>query len=193
MLTLLSEGRRHVEICIALGITERSFKRALDKIRERANVESSGVALLYERALRRNAEAERAAVEARFHALMDGSFQAILVVEGRSGLIRQVNENASRMFGYPKSELIGMKVESLVPSEQRQVHDAYRIGFLRSARKREMGYHPPIIAVRKDGSGVEIEIGLTATPENDDVMVVCEAFESGSPARGEPRESHLRK
>ena len=193
MLTLLSEGRRHVEICIALGITERSFKRALDKIRERANVESSGVALLYERALRRNAEAERAAVEARFHALMDGSFQAILVVEGRSGLIRQVNENASRMFGYPKSELIGMKVESLVPSEQRQVHDAYRIGFLRSARKREMGYHPPIIAVRKDGSGVEIEIGLTATPENDDVMVVCEAFESGSPAWGEPRESHLRK
>ncbi len=39
-----------------------------------------------------------------------------------------------------------------------------------------MGYHPPIFAVKGDGSEVEVAIALTATFSDEDVMVVCTEF-----------------
>lgn len=175
----MSEGIRDFDICLHLSISPTVLQRAQAKIRERAAIETNDAGRLYERALRLNSEAERAAIESRFGALMEMCPQAVLVVEGRSGLIRQANNQASQLFGYTREELVGMKVESLVPTEQQEIHHAYRAGFLASVRKREMGYHPPIFALRQNGSTIEIAIALTATPTNDDVMVVCTQFEKG--------------
>jgi hypothetical protein len=36
-----------------------------------------------------------------------------------------------------------------------------------------MGYHPPIFGVRSDGAKIDMAIALTATPIDDDIMVVC--------------------
>lgn len=176
----MSEGYRDIDICIKLGLTEAALQDALVHIKERAQAESNDAGRLYERALRMNAEAERQSVEARFQALMETAPQSVLVVDGRSGIIRQANKRSADLFGYSVEELIGLKVEQLVPAEQRDIHVAYRIGFLRSVRKREMGYHPPIVALRKDGSKLEIAIALTATVANDDVMVVCSEFQTWS-------------
>jgi len=44
-----------------------------------------------------------------------------------------------------------------------------------------MGYHPPIEALRKDGSKIWLEIGLTATQASEDVMVVCRPVEISAP------------
>jgi len=87
--------------------------------------------------------------------------------------VKEFNEVACRMFGYTAKEFWGLKVEQLVPQSFRAIHPAYRLGFLANVRKREMGYHPPILGVRKDGTEVEMAIALTATVADDDVMVVC--------------------
>jgi PAS domain S-box-containing protein len=80
------------------------------------------------------------------------------------------------MFGYAHEAFIGRSVEDLVPHSYRRVHPAYRIGFLTSTRKREMGYHPPIFALRADGKEIEIKVALTASPDDDTVMAVCRQF-----------------
>jgi PAS domain S-box-containing protein len=85
------------------------------------------------------------------------------------------------MFGYSPRELVGHEVEMLVLPEVRDVHVAYRNGFLNSVRKREMGYHPPIEALRKDGSTIWLDIALTATQATDDVMVVCRPVQASTP------------
>lgn len=180
ILALMSQGMREMDICLRLRISAASFQKAYTRIEERAQMQSNDAGRFYERAMRRYAEASRESLEARFNALMTISPNAILVADGRTGKILQANDKAAEMFGYSIAELTDITVEALVPLEQQHIHRAYRIGFLASVRKREMGYHPPIMALRKDGSTLEIAIALTASTANDEVMVVCAEFEKWS-------------
>jgi PAS domain S-box-containing protein len=173
VLEKLSQGLKDAEICRDLGISETVFRRALKRIETLAETETDDAGRYYEKALRLRAENRLRSLDARFHALMSILPGGVLVVDGRTGLIKEVNESVCQLFGYSSQEFIGRSVEDLVPEEQRDIHPRYRIGFLSSVRKRELGYHPPIFGVRSDGSQIEVSIALTATTADDDVMVVC--------------------
>jgi PAS domain S-box-containing protein len=173
VLERLSQGLKDAEICRDLGISETVFRRALKRIESLAEAETEDAGRHYERALKVRAENRLRSLEARFQALMSILPGAVLVVDGRTGVIKEINESASQLFGYSVQEFIGRSVEDLVPEELRAIHPRYRIGFLSSLRKRELGYHPPIFGVRADGSQIEVAIALTATTADDDVMVVC--------------------
>ena len=173
VLHLLSQGVTDENICVSLQISQPMLKRSVKRIEERAAVETDDGGRFYERALRSRAERLNQSLTARLHALMDVLPQAVLIINGRTGLIIEFNQVACDLFGYSRAQLQGLSMEELVPPDLRAVHPAYRLGFLRSVRKREMGYHPPIFGLCQDGSQVEIAIALTATPADDDVMVVC--------------------
>ena len=173
VLRLLSKGLSDTEVCEHLKISAQSLSRSVKRIEARAEMESDDAGRYYELALKKRAERLNVSLSARLHALMDALPQAVLVIDGRSGVIKEFNEIACELFGYTRDELLGFNVDDLVPSEFRKVHPAYRVGFLASVRIREMGYHPPIYGVRKDGREVEMAISLTATTADDDVMVVC--------------------
>ncbi len=122
---------------------------------------------------RRRAEAQLRASEARLNALMDASEDAILLIQGRSGHVLRANNAAHVLFGYTPKQMLQEPMEVLVGDELRAKHVVLRSGFLRSIRKREMGFHPPIFGLTKDGREIELEIALTATEATDDVMVIC--------------------
>jgi PAS domain S-box-containing protein len=187
VLTRIAEGVPDSQVCLDLKISKGQLEQSLARIiaRAEAHPDANSAALYYERALRRRAENAARSLEARFHALMEASPNAVLVVNGSTGIIKEVNERAVQMFGYPVSELIGRSMEMLVPDEVRSIHVAYRMGFLASVRRREMGYHPPIVGVRSDGSGIEMAIALTATTADDDVMVVCSEYGHWEASRSE--------
>jgi PAS domain S-box-containing protein len=181
VLTLLSDGHPDASVCRKLGLSHRQLEESLDRIRTRAEAHpEASAALYYERALRRRAENRERSLQGRFNALMGASTDAVLVANGRTGVILQANDNAARMFGYEHERLVGMSVEDLVPIDQRDHHPAYRLGFLANARKREMGYHPPIFGLRQDGSKLEMAIALTSSGHDDDMMVVCTEFTAWS-------------
>ena len=173
VLILMSEGCADHEICRRLQISQQTLNRSLKRIESRAIVESDDAGRYYERALRRRAEIKLQSLEDRFHALLDVMVAAVLVVDGRTGAIKEVNSRACELFGYQKMQLLEMTIEELVPPEYRAKHPAFRLGFLGSVRKREMGYHPPIFGLRSDGIQIEMAIALTATMADDDVMVIC--------------------
>jgi PAS domain S-box-containing protein len=178
ILRRIATGHPDLQVCRDLRISQAQFDKCLDRIRLRAEsvAETDNLVVYYERSLRRRAENAMRSLDARFQALLEGSPDAILVVNGTTGLIKQINTQAVAMFGYRADELIGESMEMLVPAEIRGVHPAYRIGFLASIRKREMGYHPPIMGLRADGTHVKIAVSLTATTADDDVMVVCSEY-----------------
>jgi PAS domain S-box-containing protein len=195
----LTKRERDVLNAIAGGLTEREAcsKLRLDEIEtgrlwqsiivkmqvlEPKTLEDYQLLLGYERIERRRLEGEVWAGEARLDALMDTAPEAIFLVAGRSGRILKANNNAVLMFGYSPRELIGMVMEELIVPNKRGIHELYRTNFLNSTRKREMGYHPPIHALCKDGTKLRLDIALTATKKTDDVMVVCRQADPTAPA-----------
>lgn len=192
VLRLMCQGIRDIEICRQLRISETALARSVQRIEERSSYESDNAGRLYERALRLRTERLNEALSSRLHALMDILAQAVLVVDGRTGRIKEFNNVASSLFGYSPKELLKMTVEDLVEESVREIHPTYRIGFLANVRKREMGYHPPIFGVCKNGAKVEMAIALTATNADDDVMVVCTVrpYDRLSAAEAVHREGH---
>ena len=178
ILALLAQGQSELQVGRAMGLFPAELEEVLHRVREHVAAEDvvSSTALLLERALRHRAEKAARSIEGRFNALLDASPEAVLVINGTTGIIRQVNQRAADLFGFVAEELMGRSMEDLVPPKVRGIHPAYRIGFVNSVRRREMGYHPPIFAVRKDGSEIEMAIALTASLADEDVMVVCTEF-----------------
>jgi len=90
----------------------------------------------------------------------DFSPDAIIVTD-QDGCIRQVNPQCSRLFGYESSELLGNKIEILIPLRFRPHHPTYRREFHASPRMRPMGGGLELYALRKDGSEFLADILLS--------------------------------
>jgi PAS domain S-box-containing protein len=95
-----------------------------------------------------------------------------MLMMNEQGLIVLVNQQTERLFGYPREELLGQKIEVLVPERFRQRHPDFRRAFLGEPKARAMGGGRDLYGIRKDGVEVPIEIGLNplSTPEGSFVL-----------------------
>ena len=85
---------------------------------------------------------------------------AIVAVD-RNGIIVQVNSQAQELFGYDRAELIGQKVEMLVPESYRRKHHHHRESFANAPRTRRMGADLDLYGRRRNGSEFPVEISLS--------------------------------
>ena len=96
----------------------------------------------------------------RFRVFLEAAPDAIVVVDGE-GRIVMVNRLAEKMFGYTHDELMGERVEILVPERVKNAHEGSRFGYFREPRTRPMGEGRELAGRRKDGSEFPIEISLS--------------------------------
>lgn len=102
--------------------------------------------------------------EAWSQGIIESSPDGLLVVDFR-GTILMTNRQSEAIFGYEPGELIGQAIELLVPSAVRPRHGAMREGFVNSENQRaRMGSGRDLHAVRKDGSQLRVEVGLSKLP-----------------------------
>ncbi|MBS1726641.1 MAG: PAS domain S-box protein [Armatimonadetes bacterium] len=179
ILALLHSGFTTRDVVIRLKISDSILQKEWRAIRTHVQIsipettDDYRTVAMFERVERMDLEAESCAAEARLRALMDISPEAVLVINGRTGVITKANNRAFILLGYSPRELLHKTMEMLVDPDLRSKHAALRNGFLNSVRKRELGFHPPIYALTKDGRYIELDIALTTTNATDDVMVVC--------------------
>ncbi len=85
------------------------------------------------------------------------------------GLIRLVNTQAERLFGYPRGELVGQPIELLIPERFHPKHRAHLAGFVADPHPRPMGRHLELFARRRDHSDFQIDASLAVikTVEGD--------------------------
>ncbi len=83
---------------------------------------------------------------------------AIILVD-RSGTITAANRSALLMFGY--ENLVGLRVEALVPTEARSRHESLRTGYAEDPHPRRMGAGLSLMGQREDGSDFPVDIALT--------------------------------
>ena len=85
--------------------------------------------------------------------------EARLIVDW-TGRIVFVNRPTETWFGYRPEELIGQKVEMLVPERHRSAHSANRAGFISQPRARPMGAGLELYARRKDETEFPVDVNL---------------------------------
>ena len=85
-----------------------------------------------------------------------------VVITDTHGVIELVNDQAVALFGYQLAELIGQPVECLVPMGQREVHRGHRSAYIAADDPLPMSTGPDVVAVRKDGSLVPVEVRISA-------------------------------
>ena len=95
-----------------------------------------------------------------------------IVAVNQEGIVVQVNSRIEELFGYTREELIGHKVEMLVPERQRQEHDHHREKFREQPRTRRMGAGLDLCGRRRDGSEFPVEISLSPVQTGDGLLVL---------------------
>ncbi len=122
---------------------------------------------------RRQAEDAIRASEERFRALLESAPDG-MVVSDNHGRIVLVNAQTELLFGYSRSELLGMQVEMLMPERFRGAHAGHRASFLQAARAREMGAGRKLLGLRRNGSEFPVSISLNTILTTDGSMVVSD-------------------
>jgi two-component system sensor kinase FixL len=93
----------------------------------------------------------RAEREALLRALLDSAICAVITTD-ETGAIESVNPATVALFGYSPEELVGRKVNVLMPPPDRELHDSYIAEYLRTGERRIVGIGREVSAQRKDGT-----------------------------------------
>jgi PAS domain S-box-containing protein len=93
-------------------------------------------------------------------ALINYATEGILVTNATGEIVR-INPSAEKLFGYAKDELLGKRVEILVPKRLSHKHTSHREEYNEYPHARAMGKDLDLLGMRKDGTEFPVEISLS--------------------------------
>jgi PAS domain S-box-containing protein len=101
-----------------------------------------------------------------FRALLEAAPDPIIVVN-ESGMMVLVNSQTEKVLGYTRNDLVGQRIEMLLPEDLRAGHVGRREGYVQKPKTRPMGVGLDLKARRRDGSLLPVEISLSPVETND--------------------------
>src|SRR5882757_3854453 len=107
-----------------------------------------------------------------FRQLLESAPDAIVGI-GREGRIVLVNAQTEKLFGYARDELIGERVEKLVPARYHGAHSGHRSGYFHDPRTRSMGAGLDLYGLRSDGTEFPAEISLSSIQTEDGLLATA--------------------
>ncbi len=118
----------------------------------------------------RDVTAEHQLTENMFHDLLESAPDAMVIVAS-DGRIMLANAQTDLMFGYPRQELIGKEVETLIPLGHRGAHEDHRKTFFANPKPRRMGVGLQLWAVRRSGTAFPVEVSLSPLRTDKGMLV----------------------
>jgi PAS domain S-box-containing protein len=94
-----------------------------------------------------------------FQALFNYASIGILITNAK-GEIQMANKYIEHQFGYSEEELVGLKVEMLVPRRYQERHVGHREKFSADPHSRPMGLGMELSGLKKNGTEFPVEVSL---------------------------------
>lgn len=108
----------------------------------------------------------------RYQAAIDVAPDATIIADG-DGRIRLINQQTEVLFGYAREELLGQRVERLLPERLHDAHVRHRSDFRAAPFPRPMGADLQLFGRRCDGSEFPVEVSLAPLDQAGDSLVVA--------------------
>ncbi|MEM6989225.1 MAG: ATP-binding protein [Myxococcota bacterium] len=119
---------------------------------------------------------ERGTSEDAIRLAIDAAPIAIVAV-AEDGSIVTGNRQAESMLGYARGELEGVCVDALLPEAQRSRHTKLRERYAAMPTARAMAVDKELVALRKDGSEIRVEVGLSPYIAGPGRLVLASMYE----------------
>ena len=103
---------------------------------------------------------DRREADEKFRDLLNSAPDAMVIVN-ESGDIELANKQTEMLFGYGNEELIGQKIETLLPKRFQGKHTGHRESFFNSPNVRGMGQGLELFGQKKNGQEFPVEISLS--------------------------------
>jgi PAS domain S-box-containing protein len=110
--------------------------------------------------------------EEQFRLVVEAAPNAMVLVNNE-GIITLVNNQTEKLFEYERKELIGNKLEMLIPERFRRQHPDHRNMFFKKPQTRSMGAGNDLFSMKKNGTEIQVEIGLNPIETAEGNMVLA--------------------
>lgn len=158
---VIASGKPIIRQAAYPGIrNNRYYEYLLSPIQDAADEVQMVVASVRDITLRKEAEERVIKTQQRFRNLCEAAPDGIVLV-GKGGIISLVNKQTERIFGYPRTALIGQPIEKLIPQRYHQQHKRHRAAYQQSSTIREMGVGMELYGLRADGTEFPVEVALS--------------------------------
>ena len=121
---------------------------------------------------RKRAEESLLKAQTLFENFFEFSPNALVVTDG-NGRITRVNLEVEKAFGYARTELDGLPVETLMPERFRARHPSHRGRYTARPSVRPMGTGLELYGRRKDGAEFPVDIMLSPVGTVDSPIFLC--------------------
>jgi PAS domain S-box-containing protein len=108
----------------------------------------------------------------RLYELLASAPDPTLIVD-RTGSILFASTQMQAVFGYKPHELLGVRIESLMPERFRSGHISFFKSYFSTPKPRPMGAGLDLYALHKDGREFPVEISLSPLEDQSNLHVIC--------------------
>jgi PAS domain S-box-containing protein len=125
----------------------------------------------------------------RFEHLLEAVPDALVGMD-QKGVIRFVNRQTETLFGYHRDQLIGQRIETLVPESLWQIYTQHRKDYFADPRTWSSGLEVELCGRQQDGAEFPVNINLS-TIDTGDVLLVITAVRDVTQQRQAVRNAQL--
>lgn len=115
---------------------------------------------------------QRKKAEDKFRNFLERVPDSIIVVN-EAGSIHLVNAQTVKMFGYTREEMLGSRIELLMPQRYEKMHPFRRFRFFDTEQSTQVAEGFELYAVRKDGREFPVEMSLSPMETDEGVMLTA--------------------
>jgi protein-histidine pros-kinase len=90
----------------------------------------------------------------------------------QEGDIVLINLHAEKLFGYSRKELLGSRLEILLPDHLKNIHTNHRVSYFHSPHIRGMGQESELWGKKKDGTEFPVEVSLSPFKMGEETIAI---------------------